>query len=315
MSDHPEIDQPTPAEMKKPTPTDMKKSVIIDTDPGVDDFIAILLALSSPELDVLALTTTGGNVPLRHATRNALRALEAAGRADVPLAHGASRPLRGAFRYAAYFHGPTGLSIRMPLPKTRPVNSPAVEFLAALLSADSKPVTLVALGPLTNIAQLLERHPSAAQLIDRLVVMGGAIDAPGNVTPHAEFNIWNDPEAAQAVLRSGLPITLIGLDVCRRVVFTPRHVAGGAGIVESMMAGWFAAHSDRARFELCDPLAIAVAIEPALVETVPIAIEVDTSDGPERGRTRRASRGPAIDVALDVDSQRAVRLIADRVLR
>ncbi len=290
----------------------MSTPLVIDCDPGVDDFIAIQIALRSPELNVLALTTTGGNVQLRYTTRNALRALEATGRADIPVARGSARALRGPFRYADYFHGPTGLTVRMPMPKTPPVATPAVDFLAKLLVDAPEPVVIAAIGPLTNIAHLLHAHPGVATRIERLIVMGGAVDVPGNVTPYAEFNVWADPEAAQAVLASSLRVTLIGLDVCREVYLTRRDFKDGGGTVGRMIRAWFAAHPDRTRFELCDPLAIAAIVEPGLIETESVALDVDTSWGTERGRTLRASHGATVDVALRVEAAKAKQLMVGR---
>ena len=189
----------------------MPPRVIIDTDPGVDDAIAILMALAWPELMLVGLTIVGGNVPLARGTRNALALLEYAGRQEVPVAQGASRPWRGRFQYSYQFHGPSGLPRRLPKPKTRPVDADATDFLAAKLQDNPGQITLVALGPMTNLANRLVRHPAALGLVGSLVVMGGAVDCRGNVTPHAEFNSYSDPVAAHAVLSSGIPLTLIDL--------------------------------------------------------------------------------------------------------
>ncbi len=150
-----------------------------------------------------------------------------------------------------------------------------------------------------------------------MIVMGGAVDCPGNVTDHAEFNTWNDPEAAEIVFGFGIETTLIGLDVCNRVAFTRDIIRDGAGPGRAMMDAWFAEHPDSEEFHLCDPLAVAVAIDPTLVQTESISVAVDTSDGPERGNTSRCTGGagrPVIDVALEVDVDRAVRLISTLAL-
>ena len=200
-------------------------NVIIDTDPGVDDLLAILLALNSSELHVDALTTLGGNCSLADATRNALRTLEVAARPDIPVYKGAARPLKGRYVYARYFHGPRGLTGRLPEPRLAAVDDlDAVDAIASRIESARTPTTLVALGPLTNVARLIMRHPDAANGISTLIVMGGAVDVPGNVTPYAEFNTFSDPEAADIVFRSGLNVQLIGLDVCNPV-FLERHRA------------------------------------------------------------------------------------------
>jgi inosine-uridine nucleoside N-ribohydrolase len=181
--------------------------VLIDCDPGQDDALALLLALGSPELDVLGVTAVAGNQTLDKTTANALRVLELAGRPDIPVAAGADGPLAGALVVAADAHGETGLDgVDLPTPSAEPVSEDAKDFLAARLEASERPVTLVALGPLTNVALLLEAHPEAASKIERIVLMGGAIHE-GNQTPSAEFNIWIDPEAAAHVFESGLDVT------------------------------------------------------------------------------------------------------------
>ena len=197
--------------------------VLIDCDPGQDDAIALLLALASPELEVLGVTTVAGNQTIDKVTANALRVLELAGRSDVPVAAGADRPLVGELVVAADAHGETGLDgPDLPPPQGSPVEQHAVEFLAERLLASERPVTVVPLGPLTNVALLLAERPEAADRIERIVLMGGAI-AEGNMTPSAEFNIWVDPEAAAYVFESGLDVTMVGLDVTNRAVLTPEH--------------------------------------------------------------------------------------------
>ena len=195
-------------------------SIIIDTDPGIDDVTALLMALRSPDLTILGITTVGGNARLAHTTRNTLRILEYAGRPDIPVFKGSARPLRGAFSYAYHFHGPAGLTARLPLPRTSSSPLSAVDFLAKALRDAPGQVTLVTLGPLTNIARLLQQRPAVSGWIKELVVMGGLFTASGNSGPlkTAEFNVYNDPEAAQLVLSAGIPTTVVPLDVCHRGV-------------------------------------------------------------------------------------------------
>ena len=197
-----------------PTPT------ILDCDPGHDDAIALLLALASPELELLGVTTTYGNQTLEKTTANALRVLELVGRTDVPVAAGADRPLERELVVAAHVHGESGLDgPALPGVGRRAVSDDAVAFMAAARRATREPpVTLVATGPLTNVARYLAAHGTDG--IARIVLMGGAI-AEGNFTPAAEFNIWCDPEAAAAVFASGLDVTMIGLDVTHQALLGP----------------------------------------------------------------------------------------------
>lgn len=288
--------------------------LVIDTDPGVDDFLAITFALRSPEFEVVGLTTVGGNAPLRLATRNALRALEAAHVTDVPVAPGAARPLRGRFRYSPRFHGPTGLPGRMPVPRARPSAESAVEFLRRQAEEHSGKLNVLALGPLTNLANLIERHPETAGSIQKLVIMGGAVDVRGNTTSDAEFNIWNDAEAADIVFRSGLPTLLIPLDVCDAVTISAEVIGEGQSACHRLLRAWFGQDRSRTAFELYDPLAAAAAAMPTLVEAERTGLSVVTGAGAERGRVVRTPSRPSVQVALRVDSDRARRVIQQRVL-
>lgn len=284
--------------------------VIIDTDPGVDDFIAILMAIRSDDLDLLGLTTVGGNTSLENATLNALRTLEAGESSDIPVAVGAAEGRVRPFIYAGHFHGETGLAMALPVPGTMPLETPAVEWLAEILTERPNAITLLPIGPITNIARLIDEHPAAAKRIDRMIVMGGAVDCPGNATDFAEFNTWNDPESAAVVFDAGIKTTLIGLDVCNQVAFTRENIHKGVGPGRAMMDAWFEEHPDSEEFHLCDPLAVAVAIDPTLVRTEAISLAVDTSGGIERGNTTRRENGPQIDVATEVDVNRALKLIS-----
>ena len=193
--------------------------VILDCDPGHDDALAITLALSRPELKVLGITTVGGNAPLAATTLNALRVLALLGRPDVPVAAGAAQPLVRTLETAPEVHGTSGLDgADLPEPVSAPRPEGALEFLRATLAAAPAPVTLIPTGPLTNIALLLRTYPHLADRIAHISLMGGAMRA-GNWTPAAEFNIWVDPEAARIVFRSGLPITMCGLDVTHKALF------------------------------------------------------------------------------------------------
>src|SRR4051812_25463553 len=220
----------------------MGAPLLIDCDPGHDDAMALLLALASPELELLGVTTVHGNTSLANTTANALRVLELAGRGDVPVAAGAARPLVRLPAFASEVHGESGLDgPELPAAFAQAVDAHAVDFIAERLAAATQPVTLVPTGPLTNIALLLARHPAAAERIERIVLMGGAI-AEGNVTPAAEFNIWADPEAAARVFGSGLAVTMVGLDVTHRALMTQEHpdTLRGSGRVGAVAADLWA---------------------------------------------------------------------------
>jgi inosine-uridine nucleoside N-ribohydrolase len=301
--------------------------VLIDCDPGHDDAMAILLALASPELDVLGITTVHGNTTLENATANALRVLELAGRPDVPVAAGAERPLVRRPAVAAEVHGETGLDgPELPPARGVPVAEHAVDFLAAKLLAAPERVTVVPVGPLTNIALLLARHPRAAVKIERIVLMGGAI-AEGNVTPAAEFNVWVDPEAAARVFASGLDVTMIGLDVTHRALLTAAHAerlraAGRTGAFTADLHAFYARfHSDVYGWEgapVHDAVAVAHVIDPGIVATELRNVEVDCASELCRGRTvvdrwRRTGRLENAHVGVDLDADRFLALLIDRI--
>ena len=298
-----------------PAPFSTQSKVIIDTDPGVDDAIAILMALAWPGVEVLALTTVGGNVPLARTTRNALALLEYAGRTGIPVVRGSARPTKRSFGYSYAVHSTSGLTRRLPRPKTRPLDLGAVDYLAGRLGELPGQITLIALGPLTNLAWLELRHPGALAKSARLVVMGGAVNAPGNVTPHAEFNFYSDAEAADAVLSSGVPVTLVDLAVCRQVGIDRQRAErptakGGLGrLAIQLLANWFRRDSRRERFEFYDPLALAVALEPDLVSTYQASIRVETANPARRGESLVTGPGGPVAVAQRVDDQRFFELM------
>ena len=290
--------------------------LIIDTDPGVDDAVAILMASAVPEIEILGLTTVGGNVPLARTTRNALALLQAAGRSDIPVAKGASRPLRGRFKYAPQFHGPGGLSHRLPDPSVGPATKGAVEFLYDQLTAEEPgEVAVVALGPLTNIAQLLWERPFALEQAKNIIVMGGAVNAPGNVTPKAEFNIYSDPVAAEVVLASGLPITLVDLAACRQVGISREQAMGLRSdhpmgrLTLNMLQGWFRKEPSRQRFEFYDPLAMAIALEPAIATVTKVDLDVGLEENESWGETSESGGPGEITLPLEVNSTRFFGLL------
>jgi inosine-uridine nucleoside N-ribohydrolase len=265
--------------------------LIIDTDPGVDDAVAILMALASPDVEIVGLTTVGGNVSLARSTRNALALLQAAGRGDIPVARGAARPLRGRYTYAPQFHGPGGLSSRLPEPTTGPVAEGAVQFLYDQLTRQPGEAVLVALGPLTNLARLLRERQTALEQAKNIVVMGGAVNTPGNVTPRAEFNFYSDPVAAEIVLSSRLPVTLVDLAACRQVGISREQALGLRSahplgrLVLDLLQGWFQREPSRQRFEFYDPLALAIALEPAIATFVKVDLDVGLEENESWGET------------------------------
>src|SRR6185436_16740418 len=203
--------------------------------PGHDDAIAILLALASPEVEVLGITSVSGNQTLEKTTANALKILEFVDRTDIPVHVGCDRPLVREQWAAAHVHGESGLDgPDLPDPTTRPAEGHAIDFIAETVQQNDD-VVLVPVGPLTNVGLLLARYPGIEDRITRIVLMGGAI-AEGNVTPAAEFNIWADPEAAARVFASGIDVTMVGLDVTHKALFTPAHVGRLAGRVGRMVA-------------------------------------------------------------------------------
>jgi pyrimidine-specific ribonucleoside hydrolase len=305
------------------------RPLVIDTDPGIDDAVAILLALASPEVDLRLVTSVHGNVELAQTTENALRVLHLAGRADVPVAAGARAALvHPQPERAGHVHGSAGLGgVDLPPSPARVDPRPAVVALAELLEGSPEPVTVAAIGPLTNIALLLAVYPDAAARIDRLVVMGGSAGRGGNVTAAAEFNAWSDPEAAAAVLGSPLRTVLVGLDVTLPTVLGAAGIArfAAAGPVGAAAAAMLGGYLDAARDRdgtggvvVHDALALTEAILPGTLGTVRRDVVVDTGPGAGRGQTlvdrRAVATGPrAVEVAETVDSAAAVAFLVERL--
>ncbi|MCB1389031.1 MAG: nucleoside hydrolase [Rhodobacteraceae bacterium] len=263
----------------------MARKIIIDTDPGQDDAVAILLALASPELEVLGITCVAGNVPLRLTARNARVVCELAGRPDVKVFAGCDRPLARPLVTAEHVHGKTGLDgITLPEPAMPLADGHAVEFIIAQARAHDG-ITLVPIGPLTNIATALQKAPDIAARIDEIVIMGGAYFEVGNITPAAEFNIYVDPEAAEIVFRSGIRLTVMPLDVTHKVLTTrPRIEALRAlGRVGEVVASWtdFFERFDMQKYgsdgaPLHDPCTIAWLLKPELFSGRQINVEIET---------------------------------------
>ena len=298
----------------------MPTPIILDCDPGHDDAIALLLALASPELELLGVTTTSGNQTLEKTTANALRVLERVGREDVPVASGADRPLARALVVAAHVHGESGLDgPALPPATTEPVSDDAIAFIA-----ERTPLTLVATGPLTNVARYLDAHGTDG--IERVVLMGGAI-AEGNYTPAAEFNVWCDPEAAQRVFSSGLDLTMCGLDVTHKALLGPAveerlRAAGRIGTFVAELNVFFSRyHRETYGWDgapIHDAVAVAHVIRPELLETRLRNVEVELESELTRGRTvvdlwNRTDRAPNVHVAVDLDVDGFFELLVERI--
>jgi inosine-uridine nucleoside N-ribohydrolase len=301
--------------------------IILDCDPGHDDAIAILLAVASPELELVAVTTVSGNQTLDKTTANALKVLELAGRSDIPVFAGADKPFVRARDVAAHVHGESGLDgPDLPEPAAHAQEQHAVDFIADELRRRDGKLTLVATGPLTNVGLLCSLHHDARP--ERLVLMGGAI-GEGNRTPAAEFNIWADPEAAQRVFTEELDTTMVGLDVTHRALITDDHTermrdAGKVGKVVAELMDFYA-RFHKARYPdldgspMHDPVCIAHIVDPTLMDVRDAFIEVDCTTGPSWGRTNVDWRGrehfgtPNAKVGLDIDGARFAELVVSRI--
>jgi inosine-uridine nucleoside N-ribohydrolase len=301
--------------------------VLLDCDPGHDDAIAIMLAAASPAVDLLGITTVAGNQTLAKTTLNARRVCSVAG-ITVPIAAGRAQPLHGRLQTAAGIHGETGLdgpAFGESAVQVEPVG--AVEFLHRVIGEADRPVTLVATGPLTNVAALLLAHPEMAGRIREIVVMGGSTER-GNATPYAEFNVRTDPEAADIVIGSGLPVTMCGLNVTHRALATGdvlgRIAALGtplARICVDLLTFFSASYRRVFGFEappLHDPVAVARVIDPAMVTTVEANVAVELAGTHTRGATvvdlhGVTGRQPNAQVATGLDVHRFWDLIVTAI--
>ena len=317
----------------------MAKRVIIDTDPGVDDCAAILLALASPELQVDALTISYGNGSMARCADNARRILAAAGRADIPVYPGAEGPLirPPTAGWASHIHGGDALGdTASSVPAAQPVeNGPArraaVEIAARALGAPGQ-MTVLALGRMTNVALALRLAPEIVDALAGVVVMGGAVRVPGNVSPVATANIHEDPEAAAILYDSGVPITQVGLDVCDRCGFSDEQFerlrassAPAVQLLVSASAYTQAAYrrlgrlADGEAVRYNDVPAVAAAIDPSLMAMQRLPVVVDTGRDLTRGQTvvdwyGLTGREANVDVCLDVDAERLTELVVDRLV-
>lgn len=307
----------------------MRHPIIIDCDPGHDDAIAIVLALASPELEVKAITSSAGNQTPDKTLRNVLRMLTLAGRQDIPVAGGAARPLMRDLIIADNVHGESGLDgPTLPEPAFAPQDCTAVELMAKVLRESETPVTLVATGPQTNVALLLNGYPQLHHKIDRIVIMGGAMTL-GNWTPAAEFNIYVDPEAAEIVFQSGLPVVMAGLDVTHKAQIHEEDIerfrAIGnpvATVVAELLDFFLQYHKDEkwgfSGAPLHDPCTIARLLKPEIFTTIDRWVGVETRGKYTQGMTVvdyyfLTTNKPNANVMVDIDRKAFIDLLADRL--
>ncbi|MDF1621507.1 nucleoside hydrolase [Pseudothioclava nitratireducens] len=310
----------------------MARKIIIDTDPGQDDAVAILLALASPELEVLGITCVAGNVPLTLTALNARKVCELAGRADMRVFAGCDRPMARDLVTAEYVHGKTGLDgIELPEPRMALDEQHAVDFLIETLRAEPEgAVTLCPLGPLTNIATAMERAPDIVPKIAEIVLMGGAYFEVGNVTPAAEFNIYVDPQAADIVFKSGVPLVVMPLDVTHQVLTTRPRIETLRALgtrVGHAVASWtdFFERYDMAKYgsqgaPLHDPCVIAYLLQPGLFSGRHVNVEIETGSELTLGMTVadwwRVTDRPANAMFMgDVDAEGFYALLTERIAR
>ena len=270
------------------------RKIIFDTDPGTDDAMALMLALNSPELDVRAITVVPGNVTAEQGLENALRMVSLANRCDIPVAGGARHPLFQKLITAEYWHGKNGLAnIELPRSKCKADPRFGPDLIIELIHASPHEITLVPVGPLTNIALAVEKDPSIVPLIKEVILMGGSIKG-GNVNAAAEANIYNDPEAAQIVFQAGWPLTMVGLDVGDKTLLGRKQLdqlASGHGLINDFIYGvakFLVELSEKfgdGGTPMYDPLAVGVAIDSTLVTAPAMHVDVETRGEFTRGET------------------------------
>ena len=295
--------------------------VLIDTDPGIDDALALLFGWNSPEIQVETITTVAGNVTVEAASQNLLRLLALRRPTPPPIvAAGAAEPLARALTTATRFHGEDGLGDLLDWPAVGriPASPDAVEAILAAARLHERDLTIVALGPLTNLALALKKDAAAVARAGRIVAMGGAVDVPGNVTPTAEFNMYVDPEAAHRVFAAGLPLELVPLDATRQAVLPRAGMRATLGRTPGALASRIQAFCERGfrishgngeqGMALHDPLAVGLALDPSLAAWEPVRLII----GPD-GETVRTSGPPNCRYAKHVESDRFIRLFLDRL--
>ena len=324
-------------------PASAAKKIIFDTDPGTDDALALMLALNSPELDVRAITVVPGNVTAAMGLENALRMVSLANRCDIPVARGAQHPLFQKLITAEFWHGKNGLAnIELPASKCKVDSRFGPDVIIQLVHASPHEITLVLVGPLTNIALAVEKDPSIVPLVKEVILMGGSISG-GNVNAAAEANIYNDPEAAQIVFQAGWPLTMVGLEVGDKALFTRKYLdqlGQTHGQINDFiysvlkflvnLSGTFGAPGS----PMYDPSAVAVAVDSTLVKVQEMHVDVETRGEFTRGETVGNRHGqvernvlhrdryviegvdkitPNAKVCVDVDADRLLQLFVSRI--
>ncbi|MDN4073992.1 nucleoside hydrolase [Fictibacillus terranigra] len=303
------------------------KSVILDVDTGIDDALAIAYAIHSPELNILGITTGFGNVSAEEATRNTLQVLQLLNRADIPVYRGAERPFRReSTRHRAYdVHGQDGLgNIQLPPPELLSSGLHASDFIISMVKKYPHEITLITVGTQTNLALALEKEPFIIDLVKEVIIMGGAVTVPGNVTPAAEANFYADAEGADFVLQSGLPITLVGLDVTMKTLLQRRTLAdwGSCGLktgeIFAEMCSFYmdfyeSKNPGLGGCALHDPLAVGVAVDPSFIKTTSMGVRI--SKEPENlGQSIGVAADKGISVGLEVDAERFRAHFLNRIL-
>jgi len=319
------------------------KKIIFDTDPGTDDAMALMLALNSPELDVRAITVVPGNVTAAQGLDNALRMVSLAKRCDIPVAAGAQHPLFQKLTTAEFWHGKNGLAnIELPLSKCKVDPRFGPDLIIQLVHAAPHEITLVPVGPLTNIALAVEKDPSIIPLVKEVILMGGSISG-GNVNAAAEANIHNDPEAAQIVFQAGWPLTMVGLDVANKTLLSQKELEqlgsthGPINDFIYQVAKFLIELSAKYGFAgtaMYDPLAVGVAIDSTLVRAPAMHVDIETRGEFTRGETVANRQGfvernvlvgdhfaiesldqvsPNAKVCVEVDADRFLRLFVSRI--
>lgn len=303
--------------------------IILDTDPGIDDALALFLALASPEIQLEAITTVSGNVDVVHTTHNALALLTLVNRTDIPVARGCSYPLVRDPFYAAHVHGEHGLGRAvLPEPVVQPIAQHAVDLIIEKIMDNPGEITVVAIGPATNLAMAVRKEPRIAQAVREIVMMGGALRTPGNVTPTAEFNIFADPHAAHAVFKAGWPIRLVSLDTTNRTPLSheqANRLSQGTSPVKLCLQHMFAHYFEifaplygTKNFHMHDPLCLATVFAPDLITWQPAYVEVELTGTLTTGETVAYFNGPNIPVpnvqaSVEVDAERFIQLYMERV--
>jgi purine nucleosidase len=307
--------------------------ILLDCDPGIDDALAILLALASPEVELIGVTTVGGNSLVENETRNALAVLELGAGSHVPVAQGSPRGLLKDLTTAADTHGLAGLGYaQLPVPTQKAIDTHAVDFIIDTILSQPGEITLIPTGPLTNIALAVRKEPRIVNAVRDCIIMGGAFRHEGNMPLAGEYNIWCDPHAARIVFHAGLPITLVPLDVTYQCLFTDAHMAdlraaiGNrkseiANFIDDATRFYIEYHRTAQNIDGCainDALALALAFMPDLVTTRELFVDVETGDGPGHAGTfadfwKLTPNAPNMKVALQVDAPRFMRIFVERM--